>query len=171
MYDIGVTRVQNMCEYVWGVTMFTCHICGGRIMFSSYKNVKDEEQIYMINSLISHMVRKWMINLKLTSRRILILTDILHVSDIRKNLIFGVLLYKVGVKLIFESSKIILIRNGVFVGKWYCSGNLYVLHVAMNEVASSFAYSVDYFDVWHEILGHTNISYLKMMKNLGLIMK
>jgi len=45
----------------------------------------------------------------------------------RKNLVFGFLLNKTGLKLVFESNKLVLSRNGDFVGKGFCHGGLFVL--------------------------------------------
>ena len=38
-----------------------------------------------------------------------------------------------------------------------------------NENASSSAYMVDSIDTWHDRLGHINFSYIKKMKEVGLI--
>ena len=56
-------------------------------------------------------------------------------------------------------------------GKGYCRQGLYVLNVdnVINENASSSAYMIDSFSLWHARLGHTNFSYLKKMQALGLI--
>ena len=83
--------------------------------------------------------------LKLTSRRTISLTDVLHVPEIRWNLISVFLLEKAGVKVCFESDKIVMIRNGQFVVNGYCSQGLFMLNVLeiMNENAStSFAYMI-----------------------------
>ena len=40
----------------------------------------------------------------------------------------------------------------------------------MNENASSFAYLLDSFDLWHMRLGHVNNPYVMKMKTLGLIL-
>lgn len=48
------------------------------------------------------------INQKLTSRKILVLIEVLYVSNIRKNLISGAPVNRAGVKLVFKSNKIIL---------------------------------------------------------------
>ena len=39
----------------------------------------------------------------------------------------------------------------------------------MNENASSSAYLVDSYDIWHARLGHVSSGYIKKMKTLGLI--
>ena len=53
----------------------------------------------------------------MTSRKELTLNDVLHVLEIRKNLVFGSLLSKKGFRLIFESDKFVLTKSGVYVGQ------------------------------------------------------
>ena len=71
----------------------------------------------------------------------------------------------------FESDKIVMTKNNIFVGKGYCNQGLFVLNVfnVLNENASTSAYLIDSFDLWHMRLGHVNNSYVMKMKTLGLI--
>ena len=80
------------------------------------------------------------------------------------------LLSKVGVKVSFESDKIVITKNNVFVGKGYCDQDLFALNIyeIMNESKSS-AYIVDSYDIWHTRLGHVNSSYVMKLQRLGLI--
>ena len=53
----------------------------------------------------------------------LALHAILHVPDIRRNLLSGSLLNKARIKMVFDADKVVLTRNGNFVGKgYYCHG-------------------------------------------------
>ena len=98
----------------------TRHICANRNAFSSYSSVGDgEEQIYLGDSRTTSVLGKGKVLLKLTSGKTLALSDVLHVLSIRVNLI-SVALGKVGVKVSFESDKIVMTKNNVFVGKGYC---------------------------------------------------
>ena len=109
--------------------------------------------------------------MKLTSGKTLALSEVLHVSNIRANIIFVSLLGKFGIKVSFESDKIVMTKNNIFVGKEYCNQGLYVLNISeiMNENASSSAYLLDSIDLWHARLGNVSLSYLKKMHSLGLI--
>ena len=65
-----------------------------------------------------------------------------------------------------------MIRNGQFVGKGYCGQGLFMLNVLeiMNENAStSSAYMIDACDLWHGRLGHVDFSYIKKIKDIGLL--
>jgi len=87
-------------------------------------------------------------------------------------LISVALLGKVGVKVLFESDKIVMTKNNVFVGKGYCDQGLFVLNVS-NVIDESgfvsFAYIVDSYDIWHARLGHLNSLYVIKLQQLGLI--
>lgn len=57
--------------------------------------------------------------IKLTSGKTVLLGGVLHVPDIRENLIFVSCLIKAGVKVSFESDRIIMSRAGMFIGSGY----------------------------------------------------
>ena len=99
----------------------TRHICANRNAFPSYSSVGDrEEQVYLSDSRTTSVLGKGKVLLKLTSGNTLALSDVLHVSLIKVNLISIALLEKVGVKVSFESDKIVMTKDDVFVGKGYC---------------------------------------------------
>lgn len=64
--------------------------------------------------------------LKMTSEKEMKLTNVLYVPDIRKNLISGTLLCNHGFKMVFESQRIVLSQNGMYVGKGYIKDNVWV---------------------------------------------
>jgi len=72
----------------------TRHICVDRGTFSSYFSIDDGEQVFMSDLRHSPTVDKGKVLLKLTSGKILSLTDVLHVLEIRWNLISVSLLVK-----------------------------------------------------------------------------
>jgi hypothetical protein len=65
------------------------------------------------------VVGKGKILLKSTFGKSLALHAILHIPDIRRNLLFGSLLNKSRIKMVFDADKVVLTRNGDFVGKDY----------------------------------------------------
>ncbi|XP_071918913.1 uncharacterized protein [Coffea arabica] len=98
----------------------TRYICANQETFSSYTPIEDDEEvIYLGESRTAKVLDKGKVLLKLTSGKILTLNDVLHVLNIRTNLISVALLGKVGVKVSFESDKIVMAKNNVFVGKNY----------------------------------------------------
>ena len=109
--------------------------------------------------------------MKLTSSKTLVLKDVIHVSNIKKNLIYVSLLGEVGIKVSFESNKIVMTKNNMFVRTGYHSQGLFILNVfnVLNENTSS-AYLLDYFKLWHMRLRHVNNLYVMKMKKLRLIL-
>ena len=127
--DIGATR----------------HICANRLMFSSYTTVGGDEKLYMGNSSTSKVEGVEKIALNMTSGKTVTLINVLHVPDVRKNLVSGSLLSKNGFKLVFVSDKFVLSKNEMYVGKGYLSDGLFELNVMtivtkddLNKVASSY---------------------------------
>ena len=53
----------------------------------------------------------------ITSRKVLALSDVLHVLDICWNLVSVFLLRKAGVIIMFDSNKIVLTKNDAFIGR------------------------------------------------------
>ena len=118
------------------------------------------------------MISKGKVLLKLTFRKLLALIDVLHVPDIHWNLVLVSLLGKTRVRILFDSDKIVLIKNDAFVGNGYCNQGLFMLNVydiINNNASSSSAYTVDSCDIWHGKLRHVNFSYMKKMVELSLI--
>ena len=61
----------------------TRHICGNRSAFISYTTIReDDEQVFMGDSRFTPMIGKWKGLLKLTSGKVLVLSDVLHMPNI-----------------------------------------------------------------------------------------
>ena len=98
----------------------TRHIYSNISTFTSYTTVKEgNEQMVMGDSRSSPMIGKWKVLLKLTFGKVLALNDVFHVLDIHWNLVSISLFGKAGVGSLFDSNKIVLTKNDVFVGKGY----------------------------------------------------
>uniref|UniRef100_A0A2N9F5X3 Integrase catalytic domain-containing protein n=1 Tax=Fagus sylvatica TaxID=28930 RepID=A0A2N9F5X3_FAGSY len=127
-------------------------------MFSTYQSVGYGEQLFMGNSSTSKVEGKGKVVLKMSSGKELTLNDVLHVPDIRKNLVSGSLLSKNGFQLVFESDKFLLTKSGMLVGKGYLSDGLFKMNVMtivpINENKNkSSAYLLESSNVWHGRLG------------------
>ena len=77
----------------------------------------------------SLVIGKGKVLLKLTYKKALTLSDVLHMPDIHWNLVLVSLLGKAGVRVMFDSDKIVLTKNDAFVGKSYCNQGLFMLNV------------------------------------------
>ena len=78
-------------------------ICAKIDALASYTPIGDDEKVvYLSDSHIAQVLGKGKVKLKLTSGKTLALNDVLHVPNIRANLVLAALLGKVGVKVSFE---------------------------------------------------------------------
>ena len=114
------------------------------------------------------VVGKGTIDVKISSGKMLILTNVFHVPNIKKNFVSANLLCKSGVKSALESDKLILSKNGIFVRKGYAIDGMYKLSIINKEV-SGCVYIVDFSYLRHARLGHLNFKYLKFMSKHGMI--
>ena len=106
----------------------TRHICANKYAFTSYTLVRDDKKVvYLSDSHTAQVLGKGKIMLKLTSGKTLAMNEVLHVPNIRANLVSIALLRKVGVKVSFESNRIVMTKNNVFVGKRFYNQGLFVL--------------------------------------------
>ncbi|XP_016651037.1 PREDICTED: uncharacterized protein LOC107881548 [Prunus mume] len=146
------------------------HICGDRNLFTDYEQNSGGEKLYMGNASASAVEGKGSVLLKFTSGKVLTLLDVLHVPEIRKNLVSGPILSKKGFKLVFESDKFILTKGGLFVGKGYLADGLFKLNVTGNDAFNNninkvSVYFAESSNIWHARLGH-NPSFLGKPLNL-----
>ncbi|TYK03675.1 pol polyprotein [Cucumis melo var. makuwa] len=111
----------NNSKEWWVDTGVTHHICTNKNMFTSYVSVSNGEQLFMGNFSMSKVEGQGKVILKMTSGKELTLNNVLHVPDIRKNLVSGSLLSKNGFKLVFLSDKFVLSKNEMYIGKGYLS--------------------------------------------------
>ena len=132
------------------------------------------------NGSVAHVLGRGRIDFKMTSGKVLTLSDVQHVHDIRKNLISGFLLIQSGFKIVLESNCLVISKENLFVGKGFVSGGLFKLNVceppdlSSNEISdisfsSSTVLSVESCDVWHGRLGHVNFGTIRRLMNLELI--
>lgn len=117
------------------------------------------------------MLGKGTVELFFTFGKKVTLTNVLHVPDLNRNLVSGDLLGKPGIKSVYEAEKLILSRNGVFVGKGYSYDGMVKLCIANNAINNNdaSAYMVDSVSLWHGRLAHVGISTTKRMIKCGLI--
>ena len=113
----------------WVDTGATRHICSDNKMFSTYQSVGYGEQLFMGNFSTPKIEGKGKIVLKMSFGKELTLNDVLHVPDIRKNLVLDSLLSKNGFQLVFKSDKFLLTKSGMLVRKGYLSDELFKMTV------------------------------------------
>lgn len=95
------------------------------------------------------VLEKGIVEVKMSSGKMLILTNVFHILDIKKNIVSANLLCKTGVK-------------------GYATDGMYKLSIINKEVFGC-AYFVDSSYLWHARLGYLNFKYLKFMSKHGMI--
>ena len=123
--------VFSVCQSTdwWIDTGANIHVCCDFSLFSSYQ-VTGNGSVLMGNGLSASVLGVGMVDLKFTSGRIVQLKNVQHVPAIKKNLVSGSLLCREGFKLVFESSKVVFTKYGLFDGKDYECGGLFRFSLA-----------------------------------------
>ena len=83
------------------------------------EDVTDGGCVYIGNSTTTKVMGKGKTLLKFTFGKLLSLRNVLYVPPLRKNLISGILLNKVGLKIVFRDDRVVISHNGILVGKGY----------------------------------------------------
>ncbi|XP_047249923.1 uncharacterized protein LOC124885716 [Capsicum annuum] len=149
---VEANLVANKTDWVLD-TGASRHFCANKELFHDFDESTDGECVYIGNSTTAGVMGKGKILLKLTSGKTLALNNVLYVPSLRRNLVFGALLNKVGLKLVLEADKIIISYGGDFFGKGYLNGGLFVLNIdqeIFNANISNSTYIAESINLWHE---------------------
>ncbi|KAH1082979.1 hypothetical protein J1N35_022740 [Gossypium stocksii] len=164
-----VNLVENNTEWIVDIGA-TKHFYTNKEMFAKFEKVTEGKQVHMGNLSISEILAKGKLLLKLTSGKTLALNNVLYVPSLYRNLIISGLLNKVGIKLVFESNKLVLSRNRDYVKNGYLCGGLFVIETMFNNnKVITFAYIVESFDMWYARIGNVNIHSLKKIVKMNLL--
>lgn len=82
---INVLEDDNACCINSGATK---HVCKDRSLFTSYKIMDDESVLYIGNSSAVIIKGKYNVQLEFTFQKVLILTNVYHVPEVRNNFVF-----------------------------------------------------------------------------------
>lgn len=146
---VEANLVENKKDWILG-TGASRHFCTNKDLFQEFEDAAEGECVYMGNSSVASMFGKEKVVLKFTSGKTLSLSNVMYVPIMGRNLVYGALLSKAGLKIMFECDRVFLTKGGDSVGKGYLFGGLFVLNVAsemMNEKVSSSAYMVEFLDI------------------------
>ncbi|KAL0458245.1 UNVERIFIED_CONTAM: hypothetical protein Slati_0451700 [Sesamum latifolium] len=166
---VEANLVENKTDWILDIGA-SKHFCSNKELFQELHEAPDGECVFMGNSTTAGVLGKGNIFLKLTSGKTIALNDVLYVPSLRRNLISGSLLNKAGLKIVLEADKVIITKNGDFVGKRYMLDGLFVLNTisaTSNKVALDSVYLIESIDIWHGRLGH-RLNMLKNLSNLSL---
>ncbi|KAA0033483.1 ty1-copia retrotransposon protein [Cucumis melo var. makuwa] len=129
---VKVNLIENKTNSILDIGA-SRHFYTNRELLPDYEDTTDRECVFMENSVTAGVIEKGKIILKLTFEKTLSLSNVLYVSSLSRNLVSGSLLNQAGLKIVLEGDKVVLTKNGKFVGKGYLSNGLFVLNtVSMN---------------------------------------
>ncbi|KAL0352264.1 UNVERIFIED_CONTAM: Retrovirus-related Pol polyprotein from transposon TNT 1-94 [Sesamum calycinum] len=168
---VEANLVENKVDWILD-TGASKHFCANKELFHEFHEASDGECVFMGNSATAGVMGKGKVLLKLTSGKTFALLDVLYVPSLHRNLISGSLLNKVGLKIVLESDKVIITRNGDFIGNGYLSNGLFVLNTIStisNKNSLNSAYLVESINIWHDRLGHVNYASIKRLKHTNII--
>ncbi|GJS40804.1 zinc finger, CCHC-type containing protein [Tanacetum coccineum] len=154
-----------------GTNGATVHVCKDRCWFKTYESLNDGSILHMGNKSTALVHGRGCVDLKFSYEKIALLFNVLHVPNIRKNLVSSSVLNKYGYKHVIESNKSILSKHGVFIGFGYLSNQMFRLNIVNNNIASAFMSTSKLNDsiLWHARLGHVHFKMMKDMSKDGLI--
>ena len=173
MMHIGMITELNMAAVIkssdwWLDSGATIHVCNDKAQFKTYEASTDNQEVLMGNHNSAKVLGKGTVELQFTSGKKLTMLNVLHVPEIRKNLVSANLLCKNGIKTVLESDKLIMSKNWMFAGKGYSCNGMFKLSI--NNKVNSSAYIIESSShLWHLRLAHINFRSLKYMRTLGLI--
>ncbi|GKA45302.1 zinc finger, CCHC-type containing protein [Tanacetum coccineum] len=140
---------------------------------SSWKNFKHtlkhkKEELTLVEL---GMIGRGCVDLRFSSGKIVSLFNVLHVLNIRKNLVSSSVLNNCGYKQVIESNKFVLSKHGVFIGFGYLSNQMFKLNMVNDNIASAFMSISKLNDsiLWHARLGHIHFKRMQDMSKDGLI--
>jgi hypothetical protein len=100
----------------WVDTGANIHVCADISLFSSYQGLQGSS-ILIGNGSHAFVRGVGTVDLKFTSKKIVQLKNMQHVSTIHKNLVSVSLLLRDGFKVVLESNKVVMSKHESFIGK------------------------------------------------------
>ncbi|GKC94260.1 zinc finger, CCHC-type containing protein, partial [Tanacetum coccineum] len=149
----------------------TVHVCKDRCWFKTYESLNDGSILHMGNESIALVHGRGCVDLKFSCGKIISLFNVLHVPNIRKNLVSNSVLNNCGYKQVIESNKFVLSKHGVFIGFGYLSNHMFRLNIVYDNIGSAFMSTSKLNDsiLWHARLGHVYFKRMQDMSKDGLI--
>ncbi|GJX73673.1 zinc finger, CCHC-type containing protein [Tanacetum coccineum] len=147
------------------------HVCKDRCWFKTYESLNDGSILHMENESTALVHGRGYVDLKFSTRKKISLFNVLHVPNIRKNLVSSSVLNHYGYKQVIESNKFVLSKHGVLIGFGYLSNQIFRLNIVNDNIASAFMSTSKLNDsiLWHARLGHVHFKRMQDMSKDGLI--
>ncbi|GKA71337.1 zinc finger, CCHC-type containing protein [Tanacetum coccineum] len=139
--------------------------------FKTYESLNDGSILHMGNESTAFVHGRCCVDLRFSSGKVVSLLNVLHVPNIRKNLVSSSVLNNYGYKQVIESNKFVLSKHGVFIGFGYLSNHMFRLNIVSDNIGSAFMSTSKLNDsiLWHARLGHVHFKRMQDMSKDGLI--
>ncbi|GKC72755.1 zinc finger, CCHC-type containing protein [Tanacetum coccineum] len=122
----------------WVDSGATVHVCKDRCWFKTYESLNDGSVLHMGNESAALVHGRGCVDLKFSSGKIVLLFNVLHVPNIRNNLVSSSVLNNCGYKQVIEANKFVLSKHGVFIGFVYLSNHMFRLNIVNDNIGPSF---------------------------------
>lgn len=96
--ELNVASTLNSSDW-WGDSGKIVHVCNNKTMFRVYEDVPNEHVVVMDNHDTAKVYGKGIVDLQYTLGKKFILTNVLHILNIRKNLVSADRLNKNGLRV------------------------------------------------------------------------
>ncbi|GKA60168.1 zinc finger, CCHC-type containing protein [Tanacetum coccineum] len=165
-------RVQDDDVTWWVDSGATIHVCKDRCCFKTYESLNDGSILHMGNKSTTLVYGRGYVYFRFSSGKIVLLFNVLHVPNIRKNLVSSCILNNCGYKQVMESNKFVLSKHSVFIGFGYLSNQMFMLNIDNDNIASAFMSTSKLNDsiLWHARLSHVHFKRMQDMSKDGLIL-
>ncbi|GJU43882.1 hypothetical protein Tco_1201148 [Tanacetum coccineum] len=108
----------------WADSGATVRVCKDRCWFKTYESLNDGSILHMGNKSTALVHERGCVDLRYSSGKIVSLFNVLHVPNIRKNLVSSSVLNNCGYKQVIKSNKFVLSKHSVFTGFGYLSNQI-----------------------------------------------
>lgn len=140
VFETNSTTIQSGW---WLDSGATVHVCKDKNMFKQFEDVVDSnvQKVLMANKTFAKVDGKGTVEIDFGSGKKITLFNVLYIPEIRKNLISIDLLCKMGLKVLFEFDKVLLLNNDwSVVGNGHANDGMYQLSIN-NNITSNIASS------------------------------
>ncbi|GJW25182.1 zinc finger, CCHC-type containing protein [Tanacetum coccineum] len=155
----------------WVDSRETVHVCKDRCWFKTSELLNDGSILHILNESTALVHGRGYVDLRFSSGKVVSLLNVLHVPNIRKNLVSSSVLNNYGYKQVTESNKFVLSKHGVFIGFGYLSNHMFRLNIVSDNIDPAFTSTSKLNDsiLWHARLGHVHFKRMQDMSKDGLI--
>ncbi|GJY29335.1 zinc finger, CCHC-type containing protein [Tanacetum coccineum] len=156
----------------WVDSEATVHVCKDRCWFKTYELLNDGSILHMGNESTTLVHGRGCVDLRFSFGKVVSFLNVLHVPNIRKNLVSSSVLNNYGYKQVIESNKFVLSKHGVFIGFGYLSNHMFRLNIVSENIGSAFMSTSKLNDsiLWHARQGHVHFKRMQYMSKDGLIL-